>query len=191
MKKDLGVLEAVFPMPVLMIATYNEDGTVNVMTAAWGQVCDFKQIALFLDEGHKTAENILKTKAFTVALADRAHMKEADFFGMVSGHKMPDKFARSGFTAVKSRYVNAPVIEEFPLVMECELADVLKKGSLFGVIGQILNTAADERVLDAEGKVDVTKLDALLYDTFRHGYYVCGEKAGQAFREGAALLGKK
>ena len=191
MKKDLGVLEAVFPMPVLMIATYNEDGTVNVMTAAWGQVCDYKQIALFLDEGHKTAENILKTKAFTVALADQAHMVGADFFGIVSGHKMPDKFARSGYTAVKSSRVNAPIIEEFPLVMECELADVLKQGSLFGVIGRIVNTAADERVLDAEGKVDVTKLDALLYDTFRHGYSVCGEKAGQAFREGAALLGKK
>ncbi len=183
MKKDLGVLEAVFPMPVLMIATYNEDGTVNVMTAAWGQVCDYKQIALFLDEGHKTAENILKTKAFTVALADRDHMAAADFFGTVSGHKMPDKFARSGYTAVKSRYVNAPVIEEFPVVMECELADVIKKGSFFCVVGQILNTAADERVLDAAGKVDVTKLDALVFDTFRHGYYTVGEKAGQAFTE--------
>ena len=190
MKKDLGVLEAVFPMPVLMIGTYNEDGTVNVMTAAWGQVCDYKQIALFLDEGHKTAENILKTKAFTVALADQAHMAGADFFGIVSGHKMPDKFARSGYTAVKCKYVNAPVIEEFPLVMECELADVLKKGSLFGVIGKIVNTAADEKVLDAEGKVDVTKLNALLYDTFKHGYYVCGEKVGQAFKEGAVLMGK-
>ena len=92
MKKDLGVLEAVFPMPVLMIATYNEDGTVNVMTAAWGQICDFKQIALFLDEGHKTAQNILKTKAFTVAIADQAHMAAADYFGIVSGHKVPDKF---------------------------------------------------------------------------------------------------
>ena len=167
MKKDLGVLEAVFPMPVLMIATYNEDGTVNVMTAAWGQICDFKQIALFLDEGHKTAQNILKTKAFTVAIADQAHMAAADYFG----------------------HVNAPVIEEFPLVMECELADVLKKGSFFCVVGQIVNTAAEERVLDAEGKVDVTKLNALVYDTFRHGYYVCGEKVGQAFKEGGALKG--
>ena len=150
MKKDLGVLEAVFPMPVLMIATYNEDGTVNVMTAAWGQI-----------------------KAFTVAIADQAHMAAADYFGIVSGHKVPDKFARSGFTAVKSSHVNAPVIEEFPLVMECELADVLKKGSFFCVVGQIVNTAAEERVLDAEGKVDVMKLNALVYDTFRHGYYVC------------------
>ena len=176
MKKDLGVLEAVFPMPVLMIATYNEDGTVNVMTAAWGQICDFKQIALFLDEGHKTAQNILKTKAFTVAIADQAHMTAADYFGIVSGHKVPDKFARSGFSAVKSSHVNAPV-----------MADVLKKGSFFCVVGQIVNTAAEERVLDAEGKVDVTKLNALVYDTFRHGYYVCGEKVGQAFKEGAAL----
>ena len=191
MKKDLGVLEAVFPMPVLMIAAYDENGTVNVMNAAWGQICDYKQIALFLDEGHKTTENILKTKAFTVALADQAHMKEADYVGIVSGHKVPDKFARSGLTAVKSAHVNAPIIEEFPVVMECELADVVKKGSLFGVIGRIVNTAADEKVLDAQGKVDVTKLNALIFNTFRHDYYVCGEKAGQVFREGAALKGKK
>ena len=189
MKKDLGVLEAVFPMPVLMIATYDENGTVDVMNAAWGQICDYKQIALFLDEGHKTSENILKTKAFTVALADQAHMVGADYFGIVSGHKVPDKFARSGYTAVKSKYVNAPVIEEFPLVMECELADVLKKGSFFCVVGQIVNTAADEKVLDENGKVDVTKLNALIFDTFRHNYYVCGEKVGQAFKEGAALKG--
>ncbi|MBO5606196.1 MAG: flavin reductase family protein [Acidaminococcaceae bacterium] len=191
MKKDLGVVEAVFPMPVLMIAAYDENGTVNVMNAAWGQICDFKQIALFLDEGHKTTENILKTKAFTVALADRDHMVAADYFGMVSGHKLPDKFARSGFTAVKSKHVNAPIIEEFPVVMECELADVLKKGSFFCAVGQIVNTAADERVLDDQGKIDVTKVNALIYDTFRHGYYVCGEKAGQAFKEGAVLLKEK
>ena len=191
MKKDLGVVEAVFPMPVLMIAAYDENGTGNVMNAAWGQICDFKQIALFLDEGHKTTENILKTKAFTVALADRDHMVTADYFGMVSGHKLPDKFARSGFTAVKSKHVNAPIIEEFPVVMECELADVLKKGSFFCAVGQIVNTAADERVLDDQGKIDVTKVNALIYDTFRHGYYVCGEKAGQAFKEGAVLLKEK
>ena len=191
MKKDLGVVEAVFPMPVLMIAAYDENGTVNVMNAAWGQICDFKQIALFLDEGHKTTENILKTKAFTVALADRDHMVTADYFGMVSGHKLPDKFARSGFTAVKSKHVNAPIIEEFPVVMECELADVLKKGSFFCAVGQSVNTSADERVLDDQGKIDVTKVNALIYDTFCHGYYVCGEKVGQAFKEGAALLKEK
>ena len=122
MKKDLGVLEAVFPMPVLMIATYNEDGTVNVMTAAWGQICDFKQIALFLDEGHKTAQNILKTKAFTVAIADQAHMAAADYFGIVSGHKVPDKFARSGFTAVKSSHVTGRCAEEGKLFL-CGRAD--------------------------------------------------------------------
>ena len=190
MKKELGIVPAIFPMPVLMLAAYDEQGTVNVMTAAWGQVGDYEKIALFLDENHKTAQNILKTKAFTVALADRAHMAAADFFGTVSGHKMPDKFARSGYTAVKSKHVNAPVIEEFPLVMECELADVIKKDSFFCVVGQIVNTAADERILDENGKVDVTKLNALTYDTFRHGYYVCGEKVGQAFKEGAALAKK-
>ena len=110
----------------------------------------------------------MKTKAFTVALADWAHMVGADYFGTVSGHKVPDKFARSGYTAVKSKHVNAPVIEEFPLVMECELADVLKKGSFFCVVGQIVNTAADERILDENGKVDVTKLKDREMSRFRN-----------------------
>ena len=188
MKKDLGVVEAVFPMPVLMIAAYDENGTVNVMNAAWGQICDFKQIALFLDEGHKTTENILKTKAFTVALADRDHMVAADYFGMVSGHKLPDKFARSGFTAVKSKHVNAPIIEEFPVVMECELAEVAETESFYCIVGKIVNTAAEEKVLSENGKVDPAKLNALIFDQFQHGYYVTGEKAGQAWNAGAGLM---
>ena len=187
MKKNLGVVPAVYPMPVLMVAAYDENGKVNVMNAAWGMICNMDRIALFIDEDHKTTQNILKTKAFTVSIADKDHMDVADFFGIATGNKMPDKFERTGYHAVKSTFVNVPVIEEFPLVMECELADVLKKGSFFCVVGQIVNTAADEQILDESGKVDVTKLNALIYDTFRHGYYVCGEKVGQAFKEGAAL----
>ena len=113
MKKDLGAIPAVYPMPVLMIAAYDEAGTVNVMNAAWGMTCDMDKIALFIDEDHKTTKNIRQSKAFTVSIADRAHMAEADFFGIATGNKMPDKFARTGFHAVKSAHVNAPVIEEF------------------------------------------------------------------------------
>ena len=188
MKKDLGVLPAVFPMPVLMIATYDENGVVDVMNAAWGMISDMDQITLFLGQDRKTVANMKVSKAFTVALADQAHMKEADFFGIATGNKMPDKFARTGLSAVKSEHVNAPIIEEFPLVMECELDRFLDDGNFFAVIGKIVNTAADESVLDERGKVEPAKLNAILFDQFRNGYYAIGEKVGKAWNAGAGLM---
>ncbi|MBR4210780.1 MAG: flavin reductase family protein [Oscillibacter sp.] len=190
MKKDLGVIPSVYPMPVLMIAAYDEAGNVNVMNAAWGMTCDTDKIALFIDEDHKTTKNIRQSKAFTVALADRAHMAEADFFGIATGNKMPDKFARTGFHAVKSTRVNAPIIEEFPRVMECELAEVVETENLHAVVGKVVNVAAEESVLDEKGKVDAEKLQALIFDQFRNGYYVTGEKAGRAWNAGKDLMKK-
>ncbi len=189
MKKDLGVLQAVYPMPVLMIATYDEEGKVDVMNAAWGNICAPDKIALFISEPHKTTKNIRALKAFTVSLADKAHLDEADFFGIASGNKMADKFARSGLTAVKSDKVNAPVIAEFPLVMECELAEIVNTENLHAVVGRIVNVAAEESVLDADGKVDVAKLEAFAFDNFRSGYYAMGEKAGQAWDNGNKYMG--
>ena len=188
MKKNLGVLQAVYPMPVLMIAAYDENGKVNVMNAAWGMICAMDKIALFIDEDHKTTQNLLKTKAFTVALADRAHMDVADFFGIATGNKMEDKFERTGYHAVRSERVNAPIVEEFPVVMECELAEVIQTENMYAIVGKIANVAAEEAVLDEKGKVDPTKLDALIFDQFRHGYYVSGEQVGKAWNAGAALM---
>ncbi len=188
MKKNLGAFPAVYPMPVLMVAAYDEAGKVNVMNAAWGMICGMDKIALFIDEDHKTTQNILKTKAFTVSLADRAHMDVADFFGIATGNKMSDKFERTGYTAVKSGFVNAPVVEEFPLVMECELAEVVQTENMYAIVGKIVNTAAEEKVLDEKGKVDPTKLEALIFDQFRHGYYVSGEQVGKAWNAGAGLM---
>ena len=108
MRKNLEVQPAIFPMPVLMIAAYNENGVVNVMNAAWGTACDMDKIALVLDEDHKTTKDIKKVKAFTVSIADKAHIDGADIFGIASGNKMPDKFAKSGYHAEKSAFVNAP-----------------------------------------------------------------------------------
>lgn len=187
MKKDLGVISAVYPMPVLMVAAYDENGKVNVMNAAWGQIAASDKIALFISEGHKTTKNIRKTKAFTVALADKAHVKEADFFGIATGNKMEDKFERSGLHAVKSAHVNAPVIEEFPVTMECELDDIVE-GSIHAVVGKIVNVVADESVLAENGKVDPAKLNALMFDQFQNGYYVTGEKVGQAWNAGKELM---
>ncbi len=187
MKKDLGIMPALFPMPVLMIGTFDEDGTVDVMNAAWGQICDNDKIIISLDETHKTVENILHSKAFTVALADADHLDAADYFGIVSGNKVKDKFARTGYHAERSEKVAAPIIEEFPLVMECELFEVIETESIYGIVGRIVGVRAEEKVLDDKGKVDVRKLNAVMFDQFSRCYYKVGEKAGQAWNIGVSL----
>jgi len=189
-KKDLGVIPAVYPMPVLMVAAYDKDEKVNVMNVAWGQICDEDKIILFIGEGKKTWLNIRESRAFTVALADEAHMDAADFFGIASGNKMTDKFERTGYHAVKSANVHAPVIEEFPLVMECELLEFLKTDHVSGIVGKIVNVKAEETVLDEKGKVDPEKLHALMFDQFKNGYYTTGIKAGQAWNAGAGYMKK-
>lgn len=187
MKKDIGKIPAIFPMPVLMIGTYDENGKVDVMNAAWGQVCDNDRIILSLTESHKTVKNIKLNKAFTVALADRAHVEVADYFGIVSGNNAEDKFERTGYHTMKSEKVNAPIIEEFPIVMECELAEIIDTDSIYGVVGKILNTKVEEDALSENGKVDVRKLDALMFDQFQSGYYTVGEKVATAWNAGLDL----
>ena len=188
MRKDLGVIPGVYPMPVLMVAAYDESGKVNVMNAAWGTITGMDKIALCIGEDHKTTKNIHQSKAFTVALADVDHMTEADFFGIASGNDMEDKFERSGLHCVKSEKVNAPIIEEFPVTLECELAEVIQTEHTHLIIGKIINTSAQEEVLDEKGKVDVSKCQALIFDQFQAGYYVSKEKVGQAWMEGKQLM---
>ena len=187
MRKDLGAQPAVYPMPVLMVAAYDENGKVNVMNAAWGMIAEMDRIVLFIDAEHKTTKNILISKAFTVSIADAEHMEAADFFGIASGNKMADKFERTGFHAVKSAHVNAPVIEEFPVCMECRLEDILN-GSIYAVVGRIINVSADEKVLSENGKIDPARLNALIFDPFQSGYYVTGAKVGQAWNAGRGLM---
>ncbi len=190
MLKDLGVKPYTFPMPVLMIATYGEDGKVDVMNMAWGGVCAENMVALNIDEDHKTSENIKKRGAFTLSIADVPHIKEADFFGIATGNKMQDKFERSGLHAVKSTRVDAPVIQEFPLTLECKVAEIQHTSYGFRVLGEIVNVLADENVLDEKGKVMPEKLQAFVFDQFRSGYYAVGEKVGQAWHTGAELMKK-
>lgn len=188
MKKDLGVKPYLFPMPVLMIATYGDDGTVDVMNMAWGSICAENMVSLNIDTDHKTAKNIKKRGAFTLSIADVPHIQAADFFGIASGNKMEDKFARSGLTAVKSEKVDAPVVQEFPLTLECKVVE--DKMEVYGhhVLGEIVGVLADESVLDETGKVDASKLNAFVFDQFRSGYYAIGEKVGQAWHTGAPLM---
>ena len=187
-RKDLGKQPALYPMPVLIVAAYDATGTVQAMNAAWGMICDMDKVALFIDEEHATTKAIRQTKAFTVSLADRAHMDAADFFGIATGNKMADKFARTGYHAETSAHVNAPVITEFPVTMECELAEIVETDNLHAVVGKIVNVSADELVLDEKGKVDPKKLDALIFDQFGSGYYVSGEQVGKAWNAGKDLM---
>lgn len=187
MKKDLGIQKAVFPMPVLMVASYDENGTVQVMNAAWGMICASDKVALFISEGHATTKAIRQTGAFTVSIADVEHMDVADYYGIATGNKMADKFVRSGYHAEKSAHVNAPIITEFPVTMECELLEVTQTENLHAVVGKIVNVCAEEEVLDKDGKVDPALLNALAFDNFQSGYYVVGNKVGQAWSEGKLL----
>ena len=123
MRTKLNITEGIFPMPVLMVATYNEDGSVNVMNAAWGTMQERDTVVLNLTESHKAVKNIKARGAFTVSIADAAHLVEADYFGVESGNRVPDKFARSGLTAAKAELVDAPVIQEFPICLECEFIE--------------------------------------------------------------------
>ena len=188
MKKDLGVKPYVFPMPVLMISTYGEDGKVDVMNMAWGGICASNMVSLTIGEDHKTSENIKKRGAFTLSIADIPHIEAADFFGIASGNSMADKFERTGLTAVKSEKVDAPVVEEFPLTLECKVVETKNERYGFHVIGEIVGVLAEESVLDEKGKVDPTKLNAFVFDQFQSGYYAIGEKVGQAWSTGAPLM---
>lgn len=188
MRKDLGVQPAIFPMPVLMVAAYDENGTVGVMNAAWGMISGHDKVALFIDEDHKTTKNIREVKAFTVSLADKDHMDVADFYGIATGNKMPDKFEKSGYHAEKSTHVNAPIITEFPVALECELAEIVETENMHAIVGTIVNVSADEKVISENGKVDPLKLNALIFDQFQAGYYVATEKVGQAWNAGKALM---
>ena len=177
-------------MPVLMVATYGEDGKVDIMNVAWGGICGMDKIALNLAPERMTLKNINARKAFTVALADEAHIKEADFLGTASGNTMADKFERTGLHAVKSSRVDAPVIQEFPLTMECELAEDRECFGEMRIVGTIINVVADEKVLDEKGKIDAKKINAVMFDQYRNTYYSVGEEIAHAWRVGAELMKK-
>lgn len=184
MKKDLGVQPALYPMPVLMIATYNEDDTVDVMNMAWGGICARNMVALNIGRAHKTAKNIEARGAFTLSIADVARLDESDYFGIASANQVADKFARTGMTAVKSARVDAPVVEQYPITLECSVVEMQDQPYGLRVLGKIENVLADEAVLTEDGKVDPAKLNAFAFDQFQSGYYALGEKCGQAWESG-------
>ncbi|MBR4264702.1 MAG: flavin reductase family protein [Bacteroidales bacterium] len=185
MRKDFGAKAILFPMPVLIIGTYNADGTPNAMNAAWGGISDDTQISICLSPTHKTVENLKLKKAFTVSVADAKHLAECDYVGIASGNNVPDKFAKAGFTAVKSDKVDAPLIAELPFALECEM--ISYDDQTCRLVGEIVNVCADESIL-TDGKIDIAKLQPLVYNPSAHTYHVVGNKVGNAFSDGKKLM---
>ena len=186
MRKKLNITEGIFPMPVLMIATYNEDGSVNVMNAAWGMMQERGTVALNLSKTHKTVQNIQARGAFTVSIADATHVVEADYFGVVSGNNDSNKFEKSGLTASQADFVDAPVINEFPLCLECEFIEYQNNEYGCGVIGKVVNVTADESVM-VDDKVDISLVNAIAFDPYTHGYSEVTKRVGEAFKDGLQL----
>ena len=186
MKIQIKTTEAIFPMPVLLISTFNEDGSVNIMNAAWGTMLDRDMVALNLTETHKTVQNIKARKGFVVHIADAKHVVEADYFGVVSGNKEPDKFAKSGMTYTKSDLVDAPVINELPIAMECEFIEYQSDDTGLGVIGKVLRTSVEEANMK-DGKVDIDSVEAISFDPYTHGYYKVSGRVGEAFKDGLKI----
>ena len=182
MRKNLNAKACMYPLPVLIVGTYDENGTPDAMNAAWGTICDTAQVAIVLSAGHKTVKNLLKTQAFTVAMADKNNVVEADYVGLVSANNVPDKLTKTGWHITKSAFVNAPIIEDLPLVLECKLVSYDHETEI--CIGEVVNVSVEEGILDEKGKVDLAKFRPLCYDCGGHGYYTLGEKVGNAFADG-------
>lgn len=185
MRKNFGPKPMCYPMPVYIIATYNADGTANAMNAAWGGITETEEITICVDSGHKTAENLLARKAFTVSMATMQQMVACDYVGIVSGNKVPDKFAKAGFHAARSQFVDAPIIEELPMALECEVISYDEETCR--LVGKIVNVCAEESILGEDGKIDAAKLQPITFDPVSHRYLALGEVTGQAFHDGLQL----
>ena len=182
MRKSFGTKSWFYPLPVLVIGTYDEDGNPDAMNAAWGGLYDADKVVLCLSAGHKTTKNIQKTGAFTISFADAEHVAEADYVGLVSGNNDQDKMEHPGFHTTKSTVVNAPLIDELLVTLECSFIKMSEDGN---IIGHIDNVSIDERVLNAEGKLDMTKFHPIFFEPANNGYHVLGERVGNAFSDGA------
>ena len=185
MRKDFGAKPYSFPQPVFIIASYDEDGTPCAMNAAWCGISEMTEVSMCLSANHKTTENILKKKAFTISMADVAHVKECDYFGMATGKKVKDKIAAAGLTVAKSDKVDAPIINELAVCMECRLISYDEESCIMK--GEIVNVSVDESAL-TDGKVDVMKAAPITFDPFNNAYHVVGEKVGDAWGSGKELM---
>lgn len=184
MRKNFGQNTWFYPLPVLIVGSYDDNGKADAMNAAWGGIYDRNQVILCLSASHKTTQNIKARGAFTVSFADAAHVVEADYVGIVSANNVDDKLEKAGFHATRSQFVDAPIIDELPMALECRLVKVNEDGN---IIGEIVNISADEAILGEDGTIDSDKLQAIAFDPVHNAYLKLGGKVGNAFQDGAAL----
>lgn len=184
MRKNFGAKPILYPQPVFIIGSYDENGTPDAMNAAWGGISEANEISMCLSAGHKTVKNILKKKAFTVSMATADTLIPCDYVGLVSGNDVANKLEKAGFHTVKSGFVDAPIIEELPMAVECRL--ISYDPATCRMVGEIVNVCADESIL-TDGSIDPMKLRPITYDGMNRAYYVLGEKVGNAFKDGAVL----
>jgi flavin reductase (DIM6/NTAB) family NADH-FMN oxidoreductase RutF len=184
-RKNFGAKPFTYPQPVLIIAAYGDNDVPSAMNAAWGGISDYKEITMDLSKGHKTVKDLRARGAFTVSMGTLSQLVACDYVGVVSGNTVPDKVARAGWHVEKSAFVDAPLIKELPLALECKLISYDEESGILK--GEIVNVCADECILDGDGKVDVTKLQPITFDPFNNKYVVLGETVGDAFKAGLAL----
>ncbi len=191
MKKSLGAKTILYPTPIMLVGTYDASGRPNVMTAAWGGICCSSPpcVAVSLRKATYTYGNIVQQGGFTINIPSDQYAVQADYCGMVSGKKA-DKFAETGLTPVRSALVNAPYIEELPLVLECKLVHQIELGLHTLFVGEILDVKANEDVLDDKGVPDVEKLKPFFYAPEANAYYGTGKRLGDAFSIGQAVRKK-
>jgi len=185
MRKNFGAKAILYPMPVLIIGSYDENEKPDAMNAAWGGISDETEISICISAEHKTTKNIIARGAFTVSIADAENVAACDYVGIVSGNKEPDKIEKAGWHAAKSEFVDAPLFDELPMALECKLISYDEEACR--LVGKIVNVCADERILDENGKVDLNKFSPITYDPVHHTYRKLGDVAGKAFSDGLRL----
>lgn len=185
--KSFGQKAWMLPQPVLIIGTYNSDGTPNAMNAAWGGQWDSKEIMISMGV-HATTENLARCNEFTVAFATKDTMVASDFVGIVSARKDPAKMRKTGWTATRAENVNAPVFTDFPMTLECRILrkiDESEEG--YYIVAEIVNILVDEAYICDDGKPDVEKMQLIVYEPVHHGYVELGKRVGNAFADGKTL----
>jgi len=185
MRKNFGAKALLYPMPVLIIGTYDQNGTPNAMNAAWGGISEETQISICVDDSHKTAANAVIRGAFTVSIADSENIVACDYVGIVSGNDEPNKVEKVGWHAEKSQFVDAPLFEELPMALECKLISYNKETCR--LVGEIVNVCADQRILDEKGKISLNKFNPVIFDPVGYTYRKIGESVGKAFSDGMKL----
>ena len=185
MRKNFGAKPWTYPQPVLILATYDENGVPDAMNAAWGGISDDKELTMCISASHKTTANILARKAFTVSMATADQAVACDYVGIESGKRVANKLEKAGWHTTKSEFVDAPLVDELPMAVECRLVSYDPESCR--LVGEIVNVCAEESVLDSEGKIDVQKLAPITFDPVHNVYRKLGEVAGHAFQDGAKL----